>query len=47
MEESQATIESGYYSITGFRLRLFMRLFFIISLLIPKGFKIEARLSSE
>lgn len=34
----------GYYSLTGFRLRLWMRLTFIIGLLLPKGFKFETKL---
>ncbi len=35
-----------YWTLTGFRLRLFLRLFFIICLVLPRGFKVEAALKS-
>lgn len=39
-------VTQPYYSLTGFRLRLWMRLTFIIGLLLPKGFSSETKLNS-
>ncbi len=35
---------ANYYSLTGYRLRLWMRLYFIIGALLPEGFKADCKL---
>lgn len=39
-------MNKGYYSLLGFRLRLWMRLTFIVGLLLPKGFSFKTKLIS-
>jgi hypothetical protein len=39
-------METRYWSITGFRLRMFVRLYWVICLLVPKGFKVDVKLGS-
>lgn len=39
-------MKNAYYSLTGLRLRLWMRLTLIVGLLLPEGFGFETRLIS-